>query len=42
MVRIPDATFLMGSDRHHPEEAAAHPVGVERPSGSTCGKGPLR
>jgi len=26
MVWIPDATFLMGSDRHYPEEAPAHKV----------------
>ena len=26
MVRIPGATFLMGSDRHYPEEAPAHKV----------------
>lgn len=29
MVRIPGATFLMGSDRHYPEEAPAHPVIVD-------------
>jgi len=28
MVRIPGGTFLMGSDRHYPEEAAAHKVAV--------------
>ena len=28
MVRIPGATFLMGSDRHYPEEAPAHKVTV--------------
>ena len=26
MVWIPGATFLMGSDRHYPEEAPAHKV----------------
>ena len=29
MVRIPGATFLMGSDRHYPEEAPAHKVMVD-------------
>src|ERR1700755_860612 len=29
MVRIPGATFLMGSDRHYPEEAPAHRVTVD-------------
>jgi formylglycine-generating enzyme len=29
MVRVPGATFLMGSDRHYPEEAPAHQVGVD-------------
>jgi formylglycine-generating enzyme required for sulfatase activity len=29
MVWIPGGTFLMGSDRHYPEEAPAHPVTVE-------------
>ena len=28
MVRIPGGTFLMGSDRHYPEEAPAHKVSV--------------
>ena len=28
MVRVPGGTFLMGSDRHYPEEAPAHPVTV--------------
>ena len=28
MVRIPGGTFTMGSDRHYPEEAAAHKVSV--------------
>ena len=28
MVRIPGGTFTMGSDRHYPEEAPAHPVKV--------------
>jgi formylglycine-generating enzyme len=28
MVQIPGATFLMGSDRHYPEEAPAHKVTV--------------
>ena len=28
MVWIPGATFAMGSDRHYPEEAPAHPVTV--------------
>ena len=26
MVRIPGGSFVMGSDRHYPEEAPAHPV----------------
>lgn len=29
MVWIPGGTFLMGSDRHYPEEAPAHPVAVD-------------
>jgi formylglycine-generating enzyme required for sulfatase activity len=29
MVRIPSGTFLMGSDRHYPEEAPAHEVTVD-------------
>jgi formylglycine-generating enzyme required for sulfatase activity len=29
MVWVPGGTFLMGSDRHYPEEAPAHPVTVE-------------
>ena len=29
MVRIPGATFLMGSDHHYPEEAPAHKVMVD-------------
>jgi formylglycine-generating enzyme required for sulfatase activity len=29
MVWIPAGTFLMGSDRHYPEEAPAHPVHVD-------------
>jgi formylglycine-generating enzyme required for sulfatase activity len=29
MVRIPRGTFLMGSDRHYPEEAPAHRVAVD-------------
>ncbi len=29
MVRIPDGAFLMGSDRHYPEEAPAHKVAVK-------------
>src|SRR6266571_3918278 len=29
MVRIPGATFLMGSDHHYPEEAPAHQVMVD-------------
>jgi len=29
MVWIPEGTFLMGSDRHYPEEAPAHRVSVE-------------
>ena len=29
MVRISGARFLMGSDRHYPEEAPAHPVTVD-------------
>src|SRR5918994_3917899 len=29
MVEIPGGTFLMGSDRHYPEEAPAHRVTVE-------------
>src|SRR5205823_11201630 len=28
MVRIPGGTFLMGSDKHYPEEAPAHRVSV--------------
>jgi formylglycine-generating enzyme required for sulfatase activity len=28
MVRIPGGTFLMGSDKHYPEEAPAHKVSV--------------
>ena len=28
MIRIPGGTFIMGSDRHYPEEAPAHPVRV--------------
>jgi sulfatase modifying factor 1 len=29
MVLIPDGSYLMGSDRHYPEEAPAHPVQVD-------------
>jgi sulfatase modifying factor 1 len=29
MVRIPGGTFLMGSDKHYPEEAPAHEVTVD-------------
>jgi formylglycine-generating enzyme required for sulfatase activity len=29
MVPVPGGTFLMGSDRHYPEEAPAHPVTVD-------------
>jgi formylglycine-generating enzyme required for sulfatase activity len=29
MVWIPGGTFVMGSDRHYPEEAPAHPVSVD-------------
>jgi formylglycine-generating enzyme required for sulfatase activity len=29
MVRIPGATFLMGSDHHYPEEGPAHKVTVD-------------
>jgi len=29
MVALPGGTFLMGSDRHYPEEAPAHPVAVD-------------
>ena len=29
MAFIPGGTFLMGSDRHYPEEAPAHPVAVD-------------
>jgi sulfatase modifying factor 1 len=29
MVRIPAATFRMGSDAHYPEEAPSHRVGVD-------------
>lgn len=29
MAWIPGGTFTMGSDRHYPEEAPAHPVGVD-------------
>ncbi len=28
MARIPGGTFLMGSDKHYPEEAPAHKVSV--------------
>ena len=28
MVWIPGGTFMMGSDRHYPEEAPAHPATV--------------
>ena len=28
MIRIPGGRFRMGSDRHYPEEAPAHPVTV--------------
>ena len=28
MVWVPGGTFLMGSDRHYPEEAPAHPETV--------------
>ena len=28
MVWVPGGTFMMGSDRHYPEEAPAHPVTV--------------
>jgi hypothetical protein len=28
MIRIPAGTFLIGSDRHYPEEAPAHRVRV--------------
>jgi sulfatase modifying factor 1 len=28
MVWVPGGTFVMGSDRHYPEEAPAHPVTV--------------
>ena len=28
MIRVPGGTFLMGSDRHYPEEAPAHKVSV--------------
>ena len=31
MVSISGATFLMGSDRHYPEEAPAHKVTVDGP-----------
>ena len=30
MVWIPGGTFLMGSDKHYPEEAPAHEATVER------------
>ena len=29
MVLVPGGTFLMGSDRHYPEEAPAHEVSVD-------------
>ena len=29
MVWVPGGTFVMGSDRHYPEEAPAHPVSVD-------------
>ena len=29
MIHIPGGTFLMGSDRHYPEEAPAHRVTVD-------------
>jgi formylglycine-generating enzyme len=29
MIRIPDGTFRMGSDRHYPEEAPVHRVTVD-------------
>ena len=29
MIWIPGGTFLMGSDKHYPEEAPAHEVTVE-------------
>jgi formylglycine-generating enzyme required for sulfatase activity len=29
MIRIPGGTFLMGSDRHYPEEAPAHRVSID-------------
>jgi formylglycine-generating enzyme required for sulfatase activity len=29
MIRVPGATFLMGSDHHYPEEAPAHKVTVD-------------
>jgi formylglycine-generating enzyme required for sulfatase activity len=38
MVWIPGATFTMGSDRHYPEEAPAHPVTV---SGFWIDPGPV-
>ena len=38
MVWIPGATFAMGSDRHYPEEAPAHPVTV---SGFWIDPGPV-
>ena len=37
MRRIPGGTFLMGSDRHYPEEAPAHRVRVAPfPMDETC------
>lgn len=29
MVWIPGGTFMMGSDKHYPEEAPAHPVTID-------------
>lgn len=36
MVWIPGRTFLMGSDKHYPEEAPAHEVTASTVSGWMC------
>jgi formylglycine-generating enzyme len=30
MIYVPGETFRMGSDRHYPEDALAHPFGAEK------------